>query len=135
MKELYPLKFNPLFKDKIWGGDKIKSVLGLDYSPLPNCGEAWVLSGVENNETIVSDGWLQGNHLNELLEIYMDDLVGEKLFERYGNEFPLLIKLLDANDWLSIQVHPNDELAKKRHNGSVKPKCGISYKPTKMLSL
>jgi len=120
MKELYPLKFSPLFKDKIWGGDKTKSVLGLDYSPLPNCGEAWVLSGVENNETIVSDGWLQGNHLNELLEIYMDDLVGEKLFERYGNEFPLLIKLLDANDWLSIQVHPNDELAKKRHNGSGK---------------
>jgi mannose-6-phosphate isomerase len=109
-----------LFKDKIWGGQKIKSQLGLDFSPLPNCGEAWVLSGVKDNETVVSEGWLKGNLLNELVEIYMDDLVGEKVFEQFGKEFPLLIKLIDANDWLSIQVHPNDELARKRHNGSGK---------------
>lgn len=120
MKELYPLKFNPLFKDKIWGGHKINNLLGLDFSPLPNCGEAWVLSGVRDNETIVNEGWLQGNQLNELVEIYMDDLVGESIFNRYGEEFPLLIKLLDANDWLSIQVHPDDELAMKRHSGSGK---------------
>ncbi|MBE0661081.1 MAG: class I mannose-6-phosphate isomerase [Bacteroidales bacterium] len=120
MNQLYPLKFHPLFKDKIWGGQKIKSQIGLDFSPLPNCGEAWVLSGVNDNETVVSDGWLAGNHLNELVEIYMDELVGEKVYEKFGEEFPLLIKLLDANDWLSIQVHPDDELAKKRHNGSGK---------------
>ena len=120
MNQLYPLKFHPLFKDKIWGGQKIKNQLGLDFSPLPNCGEAWVLSGVNDNETVVSDGWLAGNHLNELVEIYMDELVGEKVFDKFGEEFPLLIKLLDANDWLSIQVHPDDELAKKRHNGSGK---------------
>jgi mannose-6-phosphate isomerase len=120
MKKLYPLKFYPLFKGKIWGGQKIKTQLGLDFSPLPNCGEAWVLSGVKDNESVVSEGWLEGNHLNELVEIYMDELVGEKVFEKHGEEFPLLIKLLDANDWLSIQVHPNDELAKKRHNGSGK---------------
>jgi len=120
MKELYPLKFHPIHKDKIWGGDKIQTRLGLDFSPLPNCGEAWVLSGVKDNETVVSNGWLEGNQLNELVEIYMDELVGEKVYLTYGNEFPLLIKLLDANDWLSIQVHPDDELAKKRHNGSGK---------------
>jgi mannose-6-phosphate isomerase len=120
MNQLYPLKFHPLFKDKIWGGQKIKNQVGLDFSPLPNCGEAWVLSGVKDNETVVSEGWLAGNHLNELVEIYMDELLGEKVYEKFGEEFPLLIKLLDANDWLSIQVHPNDELAKKRHNGSGK---------------
>lgn len=120
MNELYPLKFHPIFKDKIWGGDKIRTQLGLDFSPLPNCGEAWVLSGVSGSETAVSEGWLKGNQLNELVEIYMDELVGEKVFEKHGSEFPLLIKLLDANDWLSIQVHPDDDLAKKRHNGSGK---------------
>jgi len=120
MNFLYPLKFHPLFKDKIWGGQKIKTHFGFDYSPLPNCGEAWVLSGVKNNESVVSEGWLAGNHLNELIEIYMDDLVGEKVFEKHGEEFPLLIKIIDSNDWLSIQVHPADELAKKRHNCSGK---------------
>ena len=120
MKELYPMKFHPVFKDKIWGGHKINTLLGMDFSPLPNCGEAWVLSGVKDNETVVSEGWLEGNQLNELLLIYMDDLVGEKIFDRYGEEFPLLIKMLDANDWLSIQVHPDDKLAKERHIGSGK---------------
>lgn len=120
MNQLYPLKFHPLFKDKIWGGQKIKTQIGLDFSPLPNCGEAWVLSGVKDNETVVSEGWLAGNHLNELVEIYMDELVGEKVFDKHGEEFPLLIKIIDSNDWLSIQVHPDDELAKKRHNGSGK---------------
>ena len=117
MSGLYPLKFKPIFKDKIWGGDKIKSVMGLDYDPLPNCGEAWVLSGVEGDPSIVSSGFLAGNELNELLEVYMYDLVGDDVYEKYGNEFPVLIKLLDANDWLSIQVHPDDELAAQRKIG------------------
>jgi len=117
MSVLYPLKFKPIFKDKIWGGEKIKTVMGLDFSPLPNCGEAWVLSGVEGNPSIVSNGFLAGNELNELLEVYMYDLVGEEVYEQFGNEFPVLIKLIDANDWLSIQVHPDDELAAKRNIG------------------
>jgi mannose-6-phosphate isomerase len=120
MRQLYPLKFKPLFKDKIWGGEKIRTQLGLDFTPLPNCGEAWMLSGVKDNQTVVTEGWLEGNQLNELVEVYMDDLVGEKVFDKHGEEFPLLIKIIDANQWLSIQVHPNDELAKKRHNGSGK---------------
>jgi mannose-6-phosphate isomerase len=117
MSRLYPLKFKPIFKDKIWGGDKIKSVMGLDYKPLPNCGEAWMLSGVDGNPSIVVDGFLADNELNELLEVYMYDLVGEEVYNIYGNEFPVLIKLIDANDWLSIQVHPDDNLAAQRKIG------------------
>ncbi len=114
MKSLYPLKFNSIYKDKIWGGQRIKTVMGMDYSPLQNCGEAWILSGVENDQSIVSNGFLAENELNELVEIYMGDLVGEKNFEEFGNQFPILVKLIDTNDWLSIQVHPDDKLAEKR---------------------
>lgn len=117
MNALYPLKFNPLFKDKIWGGQKVKSILGMDFSPLPNCGEVWTLSGYKGNESVVSNGFLKGNDLRELIEVYMEDLLGDKVFETYGEEFPLLIKLLDSNDWLSIQVHPDDELAAEKHDG------------------
>lgn len=116
MNELYPLKFKPVYKDKIWGGNKVKTVLNQDFSPLPNCGEVWVLSGVEGSQTEVENGYLAKNDLNELVEIYMSDLVGDKVYTKFGNEFPILIKFIDANDWLSIQVHPDDELALQRHN-------------------
>jgi len=114
---LYPLKFRPVLKDKIWGGNKIRKVLGIDFSPLPNCGEAWVLSGVEGNQTGIENGFLAGNELNELVEIYMGDLVGDAVYERFGAEFPILVKFIDAADYLSIQVHPDDELAAKRNIG------------------
>jgi len=114
MNSLYPLKFHPVFKDKLWGGDKIKTVLGLDYGNLPNCGEAWVISGYSDNVSVVQNGFLQGNDLNELISIYMGDLVGDSVYEQFGDEFPLLLKFIDAHDWLSIQVHPDDELAQKR---------------------
>lgn len=117
---LYPLKFKPRFKDKIWGGNKMRTRLGMDFSPLPNCGELWALSGVPGNESVVVNGFLAGNSLNELLEIYMDDLVGEKAFKRDSKEFPLLVKIIDANDFLSIQVHPDDALAARRHLGNGK---------------
>jgi mannose-6-phosphate isomerase len=120
MNELYPMKFKPRFKEKIWGGQRMKTSLGLDFSPLPNCGEAWVLSGVPGSETSVMNGFLKGNELNELVEVYMEDLVGEVSFQRYGNEFPILVKFIDSNDYLSIQVHPNDALAAKRGIGSGK---------------
>ncbi len=117
MNTLYPLKFQPVFKDKIWGGHKIKEVLGMDYGKLPNCGEAWVVSGVEGTPTLVKNGFLAGNELNELVSIYMGDLVGDDVYDKFGDEFPLLIKYIDANDWLSIQVHPDDVLAAKRKIG------------------
>ncbi len=116
MKGLYPLKFAPIYKDKIWGGNKIKTVLGKDFGNLPNCGESWELSAVEGNISVVTNGYLAGNNLEELIEIYMGDLVGEKVYEHFGIEFPLLIKFIDANDDLSIQVHPDDKISKKRHN-------------------
>lgn len=114
---LYPLKFKPVFKDKIWGGQKIRTSLGLDFSPLPNCGEAWMLSGVPDCQTVIANGFLEGNELNEILEIYMDELVGEKVYEKYPGEFPILVKFIDANDYLSIQVHPDDALAARRNIG------------------
>lgn len=116
MSELYPLKFRPVYKEKIWGGQKVKTVLNQEFSPLPNCGEVWVLSGVEGSQTEIENGFLAENDLNELVEIYMSDLVGDKVYAKFGNEFPILIKFIDANDWLSIQVHPDDELAMQRHN-------------------
>ena len=120
MNELYPLKFKPIFKDKIWGGEKVKTIYGLDFAPLPNCGEVWSLSGYPENISLVQNGFLAGNDLDELIEVYMGDLVGEKVFAKFGEKFPLLIKLIDSNDWLSIQVHPGDELAQKRHNANGK---------------
>jgi mannose-6-phosphate isomerase len=120
MKTLYPLKFKPIFKAKIWGGQKIKTELGMDYGNLINCGEAWVISGVEGNQSVVENGFFAGNELNELVEIFMGDLVGDKIYEKFGSEFPLLIKFIDTNDWLSIQVHPDDQLASKRNIGKGK---------------
>jgi mannose-6-phosphate isomerase len=116
MNNLYPLKFKPIFKEKIWGGNKISTILGKDFSPLSNCGESWEISGIAGEVSIVSDGFLKDNDLNELIEVYMGDLLGDKVYEKFGNEFPLLIKFIDANDFLSVQVHPDDELAMKRHN-------------------
>lgn len=110
---LYPLKFMPLYKNKLWGGNKIKT-LGFDYSPLPNCGELWALSGIKDNESVVANGPLAENNINELLEIYMGELIGERNFEHFGVEFPLLFKIIDAADRLSIQVHPDDVLARSR---------------------
>ncbi|MBO3699294.1 type I phosphomannose isomerase catalytic subunit [Roseivirga sp. E12] len=113
---LYPLKFDTIFKEKIWGGTKIKDVLNKDFSPLKNCGETWEISGVEGNLSKVSEGNLKGWTLPELIAEFKGDLIGSKVYEEYGNEFPLLVKFIDAAQDLSIQVHPDDKLAKARHN-------------------
>ena len=110
---LYPLPFAPIFKDKIWGGDKIKTVLYKDFSPLRNCGEMWVLSGHNDDVSVVSDGPLAENDLNELIGIFFDDLMGSKRFSEDNPRFPLLVKIINSNSWLSIQVHPDDALAAK----------------------
>ena len=113
---LYPLTFDTIFKEKLWGGTKIRDFLGKDFAPLKNCGETWEISGVPGNLSKVSEGVLKGKTLPELIELFKGDLVGEKVYNEYGNEFPLLIKFIDAAQDLSIQVHPNDELARARHN-------------------
>ena len=116
MNELYPLKFKPILKEKIWGGQNFKSSLNKNIPDDKNIGESWEISGVENNVSVVENGILAENELCELIEIYMGDLIGDRVYDKFGLEFPLLIKFIDANDVLSIQVHPNDELAQKRHN-------------------
>ena len=112
---LYPLKFRPLFFDKIWGGHKIEKLLGKDIGKLANCGESWEVSGIVDDESVVANGFLAENNLNELMEIYLTDLVGEKNYEKYGLGFPLLIKFIDAQDNLSVQVHPDDIFAQERY--------------------
>ncbi len=113
---LYPLKFETQFKEKIWGGTKILDVLGKDFGDLPNCGETWEISGVAGNISVVKEGPLKGRNLTDLLTEFKGDFVGESVYNKYGNEFPLLIKFIDANEDLSVQVHPNDEVARARHN-------------------
>ena len=113
--KLYPLKFKPILKDKIWGGEKLKKIFN-KVGASEKCGESWEISGIPGDVSIVSNGWLAGNTLEEIVEIYMGDLVGEGIYEKYGNLFPLLVKFIDANDDLSIQVHPDDKLALEKHS-------------------
>jgi mannose-6-phosphate isomerase len=113
--KLYPLKFKPIYKKKIWGGKKLGEFYNKDKN-IDNLGESWEISAVEGNISVVCNGFLADNDLKTLIQIYKGDLVGNKIFEQFGVEFPLLIKLIDASDDLSIQVHPDDSIAKKRHN-------------------
>lgn len=112
---LYPLKFTPILKDKIWGGQKLKSILNKP-SDLLNVGESWEISDVDGDTSIVSNGNLKGKSLKELLEIFGSDLIGKQNYRIFRNKFPLLIKFIDAKQDLSIQLHPNDKLAAERHN-------------------
>lgn len=116
MSEIYPLKFKTIYKEKIWGGKKIKSILGKDYGNLENCGETWELSCVNGNISEVANGALSGKKISDLIKLRKEELVGEKIYQQFGDEFPLLIKFIDAAQDLSIQVHPNDQLAMQRHN-------------------
>lgn len=116
MSELYPLKFKTIFKEKLWGGQKIKTVLGKDFGNLGNCGETWELSGVPGSVSEVANGTLKGKTLNDLVSEFKENLVGKGIYGRFGDEFPLLIKYIDAAQDLSVQVHPDDKLAQERHN-------------------
>ena len=112
---LYPLKFKHIYKDKIWGGNRFADMLGRNDGNSASCGESWEISAVQDNISVISNGFLKGNDLQEVIEVYMDELVGQKVYEKFGIEFPLLIKFLDSNDVLSVQVHPDDVVAKERH--------------------
>lgn len=112
--ELYPLQFVPILKERIWGGTKLKSVLN---KPLTSdiTGESWELSTVQGEISIVANGPLAGKPLTEIIDSAPEAILGTEVHKRFGNAFPLLFKFIDAREDLSIQVHPNDELAKKRH--------------------
>lgn len=112
---LYPLKFQPILKDKIWGGEKLNHYFNKNSSS-KQLGESWEISAVPGDISLVANGRLKGESLQSLLNVYAKDLVGDKNYQRFGKEFPLLIKFIDAKQDLSIQLHPNDELAKSRHN-------------------
>lgn len=112
---MYPLKFQPLLKSTIWGGEKIIPFKSLDLQQ-EKVGESWEISGVPGDESVVANGADAGKNLQQMMDEYKGALVGEENYKRFNGQFPLLIKFIDAQDDLSIQVHPDDELAEKRHN-------------------
>jgi len=111
----YPLQFEPILKDRIWGGEKLKTILN---KPITSkiTGESWELSTVEGDVSVVSNGVLKGKSLMQLIDEMPNEILGTKVYNQFGKQFPLLFKYLDAREDLSIQVHPNDALAKERHN-------------------
>lgn len=112
---LYPLRFHPIFQCRVWGGVKLKDILEKNIAH--ECiGESWELSDVSGYPSVVANGALAGKTIKELIKTYQGQLMGEKIYQQFGSQFPLLIKFIDAREPLSIQVHPNDELAKKRHD-------------------
>ena len=111
----YPIQFNPILKERIWGGTKLKTILN---KPITSeiTGESWEISTVENDVSVVANGEYKGKTLNEIIKDFPNEILGSNVHQKFGFEFPLLFKYLDAKQDLSIQVHPNDELAKARHN-------------------
>lgn len=113
--KLYPLSFTPILKERIWGGTKLQTVLHKS-SLSKNMGESWELSAVSDDISVVNNGAAKGKTLTELIDLFPEELLGEKVLSKFGKQFPLLFKFIDAKEDLSIQVHPNDQLAKARHN-------------------
>ncbi len=132
MTKLHPLKFNPILKNRVWGGKKLTSLYnqtldedearaaGLDPDHI---GESWILSEMGDDQSVVCEGFFKGNTLEDILETYLGDLVGDTVYDRYRNQFPLLIKLLDINERLSVQVHPDDTVALQRYDSYGKKEC------------
>jgi mannose-6-phosphate isomerase len=112
---MYPLKFNPILKQVLWGGERIIPFKKIN-SELTQVGESWEISGVKENESVVANGEFAGRTLPSLIREFKEELVGEDNYHRFGDVFPLLIKFIDAQKDLSIQVHPDDDLARERHN-------------------
>ncbi len=113
--QYYPIQFEPILKERIWGGTKLKSYLN---KPIHSniTGESWEISTVENDVSIISNGIFKGKSLIELINLHPEEILGIKVYKNFGKQFPLLFKYLDAREDLSIQLHPNDALAKTRHN-------------------
>ncbi len=116
MSDLYPFKFETVLKEKVWGGDALVSRYNKKTIGSSKIGESWEISAVSDNQSVISNGFLAGNNIEELIEVYMGDISGDSVYEKFGNEFPLLIKLIEAREDLSIQVHPGNDMARERHN-------------------
>ncbi|MCQ2185723.1 MAG: class I mannose-6-phosphate isomerase [Bacteroidales bacterium] len=127
-KKLYPLKFVPIASRRPWGGSYLVKELGKEFTELGEdgtekaigadelIGESWEVADMGEQDSPIANGYLAGNTIGDVMETYMERVVGEKVFERYGTQFPLLIKFLDINDKLSVQSHPNDEVAAQRYD-------------------
>ena len=121
MDKLYPLKFRPILKEKVWGGSRLHSMYDKGPVASGSCGESWEISTLRGNVSVVCNGFLEGNELVDLIEVYMGDLVGEFVYENFGNVLPLLVKFIDSTEPLSVQVHPGDH-----HFAAEKPGSGKS---------
>ena len=127
-KKLYPIKFIPVASKRPWGGDALVNVMGKDFVECDEngnevklgadvkIGESWELADMGVEDSVVANGWLAGNTISELMETYLERIVGEKVYNHYGRQFPLLIKFLDINDRLSVQVHPDDAVSAERYD-------------------
>ena len=127
-KQLYPLKFIPIPSKRVWGGSNLIKKLGKEFyeadedgneqklTTADSIGESWELADMGVQDSVVSNGWLAGNTISELMETYLDRIVGEDVYDHYGRQFPLLIKFLDIQNKLSVQVHPDDEVAEQRYD-------------------
>ena len=119
---LYPLLFEPNLHTVVWGGHQLRPYKGLPSTKEP-IGESWEVSAVPSSVSIISNGAFAGRDLVSVIREHGVALLGKAVYERYGGELPLLVKFIDAADDLSIQVHPNDELARRRHGKNGKTEC------------
>ena len=113
--KIYPLTFKPILKERIWGGNKLSTLFGKELDS-DQTGESWELSTVEGDISIIATGIYQNKPITDLIAEFPIEVLGDKVYNQFGKQFPLLFKFLDASEDLSIQVHPNDEMAQKRHN-------------------
>ncbi len=115
-KAIYPYKFIPITNKRVWGGAQLSSKYGKESEDMGHIGDCWEIAGFEDKSTVVAEGFLKGNNLYDIIETYMDEVVGEDHYKHFGNEFPILVKMLDITGRISVQVHPDDDTAFDRHN-------------------
>lgn len=127
-KKLYPFKFIPVASPRPWGGSVLINELGKQFVECDDegnetvlgadmkIGESWEIADMGIVDSVVSNGWLAGNTISELMETYMERIVGENVHNFYGRQFPILIKFLHVNEKLSVQIHPDDEIAAERYD-------------------
>jgi len=117
---IYPLNFKPIYKHRIWGGQKLRQVFGKDIPPSDKIGESWELADLPNDKSVIENGQFAGQTLSQVISKYPKEITGD---ENFSNPFPILIKFLDVEDTLSIQVHPDRHACRKMGKGQPKTEC------------
>lgn len=128
-KDWYPLRFQPILKEKIWGGNSLKTLLNKSKEELP-FGESWEIADLPDDQSLITNGYLKGKELGEVVTAFAKAVLGTSVVERFGTNFPLLIKYIDAADDLSVQLHPDNTLAEKLHQGKGKTEMWYILKAT-----